>query len=297
MKLLLVSALGLMACGGEDRGGSPAGPAAGSASGSPEQPPPESPPPGTKEEVFAVRLPGGETVAFEFVWIEPGTFLMGSQAAEPEREEGEGPRHEVTISRGFWLGKYEITQEQWAAVTHTSPWSGQAFVVEDPKCPASYISWEDVQAFIRLLNEADGSTAYRLPTEAEWEYACRAGTTTYWFFGDDSAPLGEYAWYKVNAWDLGEQYAHPVGAKRPNPWGLYDVYGNVWEWVQDWFSDTYYGNSPAVDPQGPETGLLRVRRGADFHYYDWGTRSARRGRSTPLFVNCVVGARLLRQEP
>ena len=304
MSLLLVSVLGPMACSG-DNGNAPTSSSGDMAlessavlSSEPmSESVPESPPKAVVENVFAVDLPGGETVEFACVWIEPGKFVMGSPPLEHDREDNEGPQHEVAISRGFWLGKYEIAQAQWESVMHNAPWSGQYYVQEDPNCPAMYISWHDVQEFMRRLNEAEGAAVYRLPTEAEWEYACRAGATTRWSFGDDENRLGEYAWHKDNAWDQGEQYAHSEGVKLPNPWGLYDMHGNVWEWVQDWFSEIYYSNSPSVDPQGAETGIRRVRKGADFHYYVRGTRSARRGRSVPDFRKPTIGARLLRQEP
>ena len=289
MSLLSILALGLGGCGDDDEG---------SPTGANDKPsdgePPEVHLEGVVEEVFEVILPDGETVAFEMVRIEPGTFIMGTPEDEPEREDNEGPQHEVTISQGFWLGKYEVTQVQWEAVMDTVPWSGRAYVQVHPDCPAMYLSWNDAQESLRRLNEATGTDVYRLPTEAEWEYACRAGTTTPFSYGDDESQLGWYAWYQGSAWNLGEQYPHRVGLKLPNPWGLYDMHGNVWEWVQDSFSETYYTESPAVDPQGPETGALRVRKGADFHYLPRGLRSGRRGRSTPDFRNSPVGVRLLR---
>jgi len=228
----------------------------------------------------------------EFVWIEPGTFTMGSPSSEPGRYDHEGPQHEVTISRGFYLGKYEITQEQWEAVMGTTPWSDRNFVRANPAHPAVFISWNDVQAFIHRLNEAAGDSLFRLPTEAEWEYACRAGTMTRWSFGDDEGQLGNYAWYAGNAWDAGENYGHPVGTKLPNPWGLYDMHGNVFEWVQDCYGS--YTSGSQVDPTGPADGSLRVDRGGAICCPPHHVRSANRGDGSPDYPAPSVGARLLK---
>lgn len=244
-------------------------------------------------EPTTFTLPGGAVM--EMVWIESGTFMMGSPPSEPGRWNNEGPQHEVTISRGFWLGKYEITQAQWESVMGTRPWMGKSYVRENPAYPAVYISWSDVQAFVAKLKKAAGSKVYRLPTEAEWEVACRAGTTTRWSFGDDIRALRKYAWYDVNAWNVGKQYAHAVGMKRPNPWGLYDMHGNVCEWVQDWYDRDYYRVSPSVDPSGPASGLYRVARGGSFYYYAQVLRSANRLAFPPGLRADDCGARLLRE--
>jgi len=239
-------------------------------------------------------LPGGATI--EMVWIESGIFMMGSPATEPYRDDDEGPQHEVTITKGFWLGKYEITQGQWEAVMGTTPWEGEGAVQKNPNHPAVYISWDDVvQVFIVKLNEAEGTWVYRLPTEAEWEYACRAGTTTLWSFGDDETHLGHYVWYSATALRVGEQYAHAVGTKWPNPWGLHDMHGNVYEWCQDW--DGSYSSGAQTDPTGPATGYLRVVRGGDFDHDARYVRSAYRFRDSSTARRSSVGARLLRQEP
>ena len=241
-----------------------------------------------KEATFT--LPGGATM--EMVWIEPGTFTMGSPSSEPGREDDEGPQHEVTITKGFWLGKFEITQGQWQSVMGTTPWKGQSYVQENPNNAASYISWDDAQEFIAKLN-AEGSEVYRLPREAEWEYACRAGTTKRWSFGDDESQLTDYAWYRANAYDVGEEYAHEVGTKLPNPWGLHDMHGNVREWCQDWFGS--YSSSAQTDPLGPASGSARVVRGVHFTDYARNVRSAKRYSLSPGFRGDSEGARLLRQ--
>ena len=236
-------------------------------------------------------LPGAATM--EMVWIEPGTFTMGSPSSEPDRDDDEGPQHDVTITKGFWLGKYELTQGQWQSVMGTTPWSGQSYVQEDPDNAAPYISWDDVQAFVAELNADAGSNVYRLPTEAEWEYSCRAGTTPRWSFGDDESQLKDYAWYGDNAWDVGEQYAHAVGTKLPNPWRLYDLYGNVLEWVQDWYGS--YSGSSQTDPTGPALGSARVVRGGSFGDLARVVRSADRSSGSPGRRYYHFGARLVRQ--
>lgn len=240
-----------------------------------------------------VKVEMVEPAEGEMVWIEPGTFQMGSPDSESGRDNYEGPVHEVTISRGFYLGQYEVTQGQWESVMGTRPWQGRAY--SGSNYPAVYVSWEDAQEFIRRLNASGGQNVYRLPTEAEWEYACRAGTTTRWSFGDDESQLTHYAWYRDNAWDVGERYGHLVGTKRANPWGLYDMHGNVWEWVQDWYHSGYYNFSPSVDPAGPSSGSYRVVRGGSFDYDARYVRSANRDFGSPSARVSRIGFRLLRQ--
>ena len=237
-------------------------------------------------------LPGGSSM--DFVWLAPGVFQMGSPDTEEGRLGNEGPVHEVEISQGFYMGRYEVTQGQWEAVMGETPWSGLDYVREDSSHPAVWISWHDVHEFIGRLNDAAGDSLYRLPTEAEWEYACRAGTSTRWSFGDDESQLTDYAWYGDNAWDVGEAYGHGVGLKRPNPWGLYDMHGNVYEWVQDWYDGAYYNSSPRVDPPGPRAGSYRVVRGGDFDDGARFVRSAGRNGGSPGDRGDVIGVRLLR---
>jgi formylglycine-generating enzyme required for sulfatase activity len=219
----------------------------------------------------------------EFVLIPAGEFLMGSN------EYGGGRPHTVRISQPFYLGQYEVTQGQWQAIMGNNPSKFQG----DPTLPVERVSWEDVQEFIRRLNAQEGSSKYRLPTEAEWEYAARAGTTTAYSFGDDPDRLGDYAWFRDNS----DGKTHPVGQKAPNPWQLYDMHGNVWEWVQDLGAP--YAAGAAVDPAGPSWNwgsLSRVYRGGSW----WGTamycRSADRTYIVSGFGNGdgYIGYRLLR---
>ena len=186
----------------------------------------------------------------------------------------------------------EVTQGQWTAVMGTEPWKGDK---KGPNYAATYVSWEDAVAYCKKLSEAEGKT-YRLPTEAEWEYACRAGTETAWSFGNDETVLGDYAWYDKNASDIDEKYAHQVGLKKPNAFGLYDMHGNVFEWCHDYFEEDYYKQSPAKDPTGPTSGSSRVLRGGSWLFFTRYARSALRGRFDPgLPYYYYVGFRLVRE--
>jgi formylglycine-generating enzyme required for sulfatase activity len=184
----------------------------------------------------------GDGVKLELVYIKPGKFVMGGENTWDNRFGcKELPKHEVAITKGFYLGKYEVTIGQYHAMMGTKPKE-----TEDPNCPAGGITVGKAREFCKKVAEKTGR-GVRLPSEAEWEYACRAGSKTAWFCGDDPAKLGDYAWYKGN--DDGK--AHPVGQKKPNPWGLYDICGNVFERVADIYSVDYYANSPKEDPTGP----------------------------------------------
>jgi formylglycine-generating enzyme required for sulfatase activity len=212
---------------------------------------------------------------FDFCAIPAGTFQMGS--------DNDGPVHEVTISRSFYMGKYPVTQAQWEAVTGNNP---SEFKGADR--PVEQVSWDDCQEFIRRLN-ATGKGTFRLPTEAEWEYSCRAGSRSMFCFGDNEDLLGDYAWYSSNS----DRQTRPVGAKEPNAWGLHDMHGNVWEWCQDWYDD--YSTDSATDPQGPSLSPLPVRvfrggcwrGGADF------AASAHRGGRGTGYRAGILGFRLI----
>ena len=164
------------------------------------------------------------SIGMEFVLIPSGSFVMGRDPLFEEDRDDELPQHKVNISKPFYLGKYQVTQAQWVAVMEDNP-SG----FKGPANPVEQVSWNDAQEFIKRLNVKEGHNRYRLPTEAEWEYAARAGADTVYFFGNDENILPVYAWFIDNS----RKTPHPVGKKRPNAWGLYDVHGNVWEWVQD----------------------------------------------------------------
>jgi len=226
---------------------------------------------------ITVDLPGGTTMSF--VWIDPGKFMMGSSSSEWQHLENEGPQHEVSISRGFYLGTTEVTQGQWESVMGTEPWmdhfTGNAVRDQlelNPVHPAVWVSWSDAQSFMEALNIASDKSLYRLPTEAEWEYSARAGTTTMWSFGDDYFnQLKKYAWIWPNLYSAVADYntkgAQPVAMKLPNPWGLHDMHGNVEEWCQNWFGS--YSIDSQIDPWGPKEGTNRVVRGGSFRTRKW----------------------------
>jgi formylglycine-generating enzyme required for sulfatase activity len=240
-------------------------------------------------------------IGMEFVLIPAGSFLMGSSESDREASTFEKPQRRVTVSNPFYMGRHEVTQAQWEAVMGSNPYTldrsnpyynlpGMAERITRPNHPAT-VSWNDAQNFIRRLNQEEGGSRYRLPTEAEWEYAARAGTTSAYSFGDNAADLDRYAWFGGNFTSGG---THPVGQKEPNPWGLYDVHGNVWEWVQDWFDPDYYSRGPSVDPQGPAQGGERVVRGGSWHATATSWRSAFRRDYAPDYRGISIGFRLLR---
>ncbi|MGE0684181.1 MAG: SUMF1/EgtB/PvdO family nonheme iron enzyme [Candidatus Binatia bacterium] len=193
------------------------------------------------------------SLGMQFVLIPAGKFLMGS-----ENEGDEQPVREVRIIQPFYMGKYLVTQEQWQTVMGSNP----SHFEGELSRPVENVSWNNAQEFLRKLSEREKEKLYRLPTEAEWEYACRAGSTGEYCFGNEEAKLKEYAWYEDNS----EGTPHPVGQLKPNAWGVHDVHGNVWEWVQDRYGKDYYQWSYDVDPQGPDEGAVRVWRGGAF----WG---------------------------
>ena len=242
-----------------------------------------------KEPNITVPLPNGEQI--EFVWIEPGSFMMGSPESErPGSVSDDETQHRVKLKNGFYLGKYEVTQSQWKAVMGTRPWA--EYVPSRAERPAVWVSWKDAQAFVDNLNANIGKYIYRLPTEAEWEYAARAGTTTRWSFGDQQSRLPRYALYKYGNYP--KEFAQSVGGREPNPWGLYDMHGNVYEWCQDWYGP--YATSAQVDPQGPSTGSYRVIRSGGFNAYARMVRSAARSYVRPGYRAGHLGFRLLRTE-
>ena len=207
-------------------------------------------------------------VGMQFVMVPAGSFPMGcSEGSKPvECSSDERPRHTVQISKPFEIGETEVTEKQWQAVMGSSPSQ-----YKGADLPVEQVSFKDVQAFLAKLNSRNDGYTYRLPTEAEWEYAARAGTKDPYAGAELTNALNrggradDWAWYNVDE-------TRPVATKKPNAWGLYDMRGNVAEWVQDWYDPKYYETSPAADPKGPKMGDARVVRGGSFHVYPWLTR-------------------------
>lgn len=243
-------------------------------------------------EGLTAVLPGGALM--HFAWVAPGSFTMGSPDSEAGRSSDEGPQRQVEITRGFYMAQSEITQEQWQSVMAASPWKNQQYARSDAQQPASFISWLDVQEFTLALNLAEGDSLYRLPTEAEWEYAARAGGHTPWHSGESAGELSECAWFFDTSWAIGLRHPQWVATKCANAWGLYDMHGNVWEWVQDWYRTGYPAVAKSRDPQGPAEGVQRVIRGGHFISMAASVRSAFRGRSDPGTRIAGIGARLVR---
>ncbi|MFP6584130.1 MAG: formylglycine-generating enzyme family protein [Candidatus Hydrogenedentota bacterium] len=217
----------------------------------------------------------------EFVWIPPGTFLMGSPRDESEWYNEEQQRS-VMLTKGFWIGKFEITQKQWESITGENP---SYFVGKNN--PVESISWDDIKRYLTKLN-ALGDGQYRLPTEAEWEYACRAGSTKTYGFGSDASKLEDYAW---TFWNSNET-THPVGSKKSNAWGLHDMHGNVREWCSDWYAP--YSDDNVVDPLGSDSGHERVTRGGSFLSGNDDCRSAHRHLNPTNYWHNSLGFRVVR---
>ena len=209
----------------------------------------------TKTRTVAASSSGNEITLFEFCPIHAGTFKMES--------------NEVRIDQDFYLGKYQVTQQQWEAVMGNNPSN-----FKGGSLPVETVSWDDAQIFIQKLNQLSGKKNYRLPTEGEWEYACRAGSTSDYYFGDNESQLGEYAWYDGNSGAT----THPVGQKKPNEWGLYDMAGNVWEWTDSWYDSSHSS---------------RVIRGGSWYYFAGRCRSDCRRRGAPGGRVNFIGFRLV----
>lgn len=243
-------------------------------------------------DMITVNLPGLASGAkpLEMVLIPAGTFMMGSPSNEQDRDSDEGPQHQVTLTQSFYLGKYEVTQAQWRAVMGSNPASGYG-VGND--YPVYSVSWNDCQTFIDRLNQM-GQGTFSLPTEAEWEYACRAGTTTRFYWGDDPSytRINDYCWYSGNNNPSGTK---EVGLKLSNAWGLFDMSGNVYEWCSDWYGS--YSSNAQIDPTGSTGGSFRVFRGGSWFNSARFCRSAYRHYSSPDYSSGALGFRLQRSHP
>ena len=267
------------------------------------------------------------SIGMTFVYIKPGTFMMGSPSGEVGRDNDE-TQHQVTLTRGFHMGETEVTVGQWRVFARDSGYKTEAetgggaytFIegkwekkegaywdnpgfAQSENHPVTCVSWNDVQAFIRWINRKENAD-YRLPTEAEWEYAARAGTQTARFWGEDADRACGYAnvsdltewsgrkWNNPHNCRDGHWFTAPVGSFRPNPWGLHDMIGNVWEWCQDWKGD--YPSGSVTDPTGPYSGSVRVNRGGSWGYGARLCRSAYRDFNTPEYRSNLLGFRLSR---
>jgi len=220
----------------------------------------------------------------EFVFVKGGCYDMGDTFGDGESDEK--PVHNVCIS-DFYMGKYEVTQVQWKSIMGSNP---SSFSSCGDTCPVETVSWNDIQGFIQKLNSKTGKT-YRLPTEAEWEYATRSGGKKEKYAGTSSdSDLDSYAWYNSNSNDE----THPVGQKKPNGLGIYDMSGNVYEWCQDWFNPSYYRQKTRDNPQGPSSESKRVFRGGSWVNEPMFLRASDRNDEDPSISHHRIGFRLLR---
>jgi len=220
-----------------------------------------------------MTLDCGGGALLKCVLIPAGKFLMGSPETEKGHIHREGPRREVTISKPFYIGIHQVTQAQWRAVMGTEPWSGQEFAEPGDDHATNFVRWGDATDFCEELSRRTGREI-ALPTEAQWEYACRAGSETAYCFGDDPAELDDYAWYDQNAWNVGDKYPHAVGLKKPNAFGLYDMHGNLYEWCRDRYDKNFYKKAGNVDPENTSEIGCHVLRGGSFYYVAARCRSA-----------------------
>ncbi|MGP0564537.1 MULTISPECIES: formylglycine-generating enzyme family protein [unclassified Nitrospina] len=218
------------------------------------------------------------STGIELVRIPGSCYMMGDDRGY----DYERPAHEVCVG-DFYIGRYEVTQEQYEKLMGRNPSK-----YKGPRRPVERISWNDAEEFIQKLNETESTDVYRLPTEAEWERAARGGTTTRYYWGDEID--NDYVWYYGSA----EFQTHPVGTRKPNPFGLYDMLGNVWEWVSDWYDPEYYSKSPRDNPKGPETGRFKTRRGGAVTNLVTYVRSATRYRGPPGHRHYILGFRVAR---
>lgn len=224
-------------------------------------------------------------LAIELIWIKPGSFRMGSSPDEAHRHKAEGPAQMVTLSKGFWLGKTEVTQSQYEAFIGSNP---SRFVESGKNAPVDRVSWLGATEFCRKLTERERAAGrlpegyrYTLPTEAQWEYAYRAGTTEDYPGNPDAM-----GWFDQNS----SEKTHPVAQKEPNAWGFYDMGGNILEWCADWFGD--YPHGVRADPAGPASGHFRIARGGSWRMPIHVTRSAARGGGSPARIDYTLGFRL-----
>jgi len=262
------------------------------------------------DKTLTLDLGGGVTM--KCVLIPEGKFMMGAKftpAKMVKRYGGkeahyadEHPRHEVAISKPFYMAACEVTQAQWQVVMNTQPWKGKVWGESGANYAASWLSWNEAAAFCKALSKKTGKHV-TLPTEAQWEYACRSGTTTVFSFGDDVTKLTDHAWFHDNARKPGRLHAQPVGRKKPNPWGLYDMHGNVWEWCSDYYAKDFYPSAknpqaskpaPVIDPENTTESKTRAVRGGSWYNDPTRCRSASRNSWTgPTYRHYNYGFRII----
>ncbi|MCL4205616.1 MAG: formylglycine-generating enzyme family protein, partial [Pirellulaceae bacterium] len=239
-------------------------------------------------EILLKLPPFRNSLGIMFRLIPAGEFLMGSDSVASMAHTDEKPQHRVRITKPFYLGVFPVTKAEYLQVVRSNPYPGQ----RDDRHPITYVSWDHAEEFCRRLSDQEGVT-YSLPTEAQWEYACRAGSAGCWCFGNDESLLRQYAWYKENA----GKRPHLVGQRKPNAWGLHDMHGNVWECCSDRWDENYYrqfAGQLAVDPHGPTAGSHRVIRGGCWRDGAWVCRAAYREKNLPSDQDFELGFRLAR---
>lgn len=236
------------------------------------------------------------SLKMKFCWCPAGSFLMGSPVDERGRDEKNENQVQVELTKGFWLGMHEVTQNEWRSVMESHPWREKTGVKEGVMYPAAYVSWNEATEFCRALTIRERQSGrlpnnweFALPTEAQWEYACRAGSRTQFEFGDDESQLTRHAWFSDNSFKVAEEYAHEVGRKLGNAWGLHDMHGNVWEWCKDGFSERLPGGR---DPKVGVLGGSRICRGGCWYDPSTNCRSSNRLHSHPGRRGYFVGFRI-----
>jgi formylglycine-generating enzyme required for sulfatase activity len=247
------------------------------------------------------KKPFTNSIDMKLVWIQPGEFMMGSSLNVSKAVSDYGgnaswytdeyPQHKVILTKGFWMAETEVTQAQYKAIMNTNP---SRFKGDNN--PVEKVNWHDAIEFCKKLSQKEGKS-YTLPTEAQWEYACRAGSVTEYCFGNNSNQLSDYAWYWYDS--KTDKKTHPVGLKYPNVWGLYDMYGNVWEWCSDWYDMDFYSRDAKIDPLNNSYGdhKSRVLRGGGWDGYGFlggDCRSSNRGKRNPDDRSGGTGFRIIR---
>ena len=253
----------------------------------------------------SLKLDLADKVTMQLILIPAGKFMMGGEVsaadtagrfkkygAQESYYAGEYPRREVTISKPFYMARREITRAQWIAVMGSEPWKGKKCDKPTAGDIANHVSWDDADKFRQTLAKKIGRKV-TLPTEAQWEYACRAGSKSTFSFGDDESRLMLYAWYAANTLVVNEPYPHTAGRKHPNTWGLYDMHGNAAEWCRDFYAEKFYENSPTVDPENTAKTEHRVLRGGQWGLYPDSCRSAYRLKDAPTATQCSYGFRVV----